>query len=255
MLNRFQSFLREEFKGLPNTKEVSDFKDELLGNLMEKAEELKLKKSMSEDEIYEKCIKSISGFEETLKELKGKPVVVRDVKKVANNLLYVMMYFILLVGVYLAVSFTSNRWGVSWLIIVEGAFLFVATMLIVIAIKAFGQKKYTLARAVSMPVSLIIVTGVFLAVSMLMNIWATSWILFLFLPVFIIAIDIMIAAFAGKNKIIIPETMAGIMLLSVMAYVALGFLGILSWHPYWLIIVAGLFINLGIFAFYLKKKV
>ena len=76
MLSRFQSFLKEEFKGLPNTDEVTDFKDELLGNLMDKAEELKAK-DLSEDEIFQQCVQSIDGYKETLKELKGKPALVK----------------------------------------------------------------------------------------------------------------------------------------------------------------------------------
>lgn len=43
MYERFEEYLSKEFKGLPKTKAVNDFKEELLGNLVEKAEELKAK--------------------------------------------------------------------------------------------------------------------------------------------------------------------------------------------------------------------
>jgi hypothetical protein len=245
MLSRFQSFLKEEFKGLPNTDEVTDFKDELLGNLMDKAEELKAK-DLSEDEIFQQCVQSIDGYKETLKELKGKPALVR--------LLYALMYFTLVIGAYLAVSFVTEEWRLTWLIIVEGAFLFTVGLLGSLSVKAFAKKKYLHFRALAVPISAILVTGVFLAVSMLMDLWKISWIAYLFLPILIIIVDLIIGAFSRPNKIIVPESIALIMLLSVMSYVVLGILGILSWHPYWLIILGGALISLGILAFYLKKK-
>jgi hypothetical protein len=245
MLSRFQSFLKEEFKGLPNTDEVTDFKDELLGNLMDKAEELKAK-DLSEDEIFQQCVQSIDGYKETLKELKGKPALVR--------LLYALMYFTLVIGAYLAVSFVTEEWRLTWLIIVEGAFLFTVGLLGSLSVKAFAKKKYLHSRALAVPISAILVTGVFLAVSMLMDLWKISWIAYLFLPILIIIVDLIIGAFSRPNKIIVPESIALIMLLSVMSYVVLGILGILSWHPYWLIILGGALISLGILAFYLKKK-
>ncbi|MFA6765578.1 MAG: hypothetical protein WCS45_00815 [Clostridia bacterium] len=245
MLSRFQSFLKEEFKGLPNTDEVTDFKDELLGNLMDKAEELKAK-DLSEDEIFQQCVQSIDGYKETLKELKGKPALVR--------LLYALMYFTLVIGAYLAVSFVTEEWRLTWLIIVEGAFLFTVGLLGSLSVKAFAKKKYLHSRALAVPISAILVTGVFLAVSMLMDLWKISWIAYLFLPILIIIVDLIIGAFSRPNKIIVPESIALIMLLSVMSYVVLGILGILSWHPYWLIILGGAEISLGILAFYLKKK-
>lgn len=245
MLSRFQSFLKEEFKGLPNTDEVTDFKDELLGNLMDKAEELKAK-DLSEDEIFQQCVQSIDGYKETLKELKGKPALVR--------LLYALMYFTLVIGAYLAVSFVTEEWRLTWLIIVEGAFLFTVGLLGSLSVKAFAKKKYLHSRALAVPISAILVTGVFLAVSMLMDLWKISWIAYLFLPILIIIVDLIIGAFSRPNKIIVPESIVLIMLLSVMSYVVLGILGILSWHPYWLIILGGALISLGILAFYLKKK-
>ncbi|HHU43500.1 MAG: hypothetical protein QM214_07190 [Bacillota bacterium] len=253
MLSRFQSFLKEEFKGLPNTDEVTDFKDELLGNLMDKAEELKAK-DLSEDEIFQQCVQSIDGYKETLKELKGKPALVRSAKKAANSLLYALMYFTLVIGAYLAVSFVTEEWRLTWLIIVEGAFLFTVGLLGSLSVKAFAKKKYLHSRALAVPISAILVTGVFLAVSMLMDLWKISWIAYLFLPILIIIVDLIIGAFSRPNKIIVPESIALIMLLSVMSYVVLGILGILSWHPYWLIILGGALISLGILAFYLKKK-
>jgi hypothetical protein len=89
---------------------------------------------------------------------------------------------------------------------------------------------------------------------MLMDLWKISWIAYLFLPILIIIVDLIIGAFSRPNKIIVPESIVLIMLLSVMSYVVLGILGILSWHPYWLIILGGALISLGILAFYLKKK-
>src|SRR5690554_1608898 len=129
MINRFQSFLTEKFKGLPYTKDVIDFKEELLGFLMEKAEDLKGKEGMNQDEIFNECVESIVGYEQTLKELKGKPQIVREAKKAAKSFIYILMYFALVIGVYLAVSFVTEAWSLSWLIIAEGAFLLLIYLL------------------------------------------------------------------------------------------------------------------------------
>ena len=41
MYERFEEYLSKEFKGLPKTKAVNDFKEELLGNLVRKSRGIK----------------------------------------------------------------------------------------------------------------------------------------------------------------------------------------------------------------------
>lgn len=254
MYERFEEYLSKEFKGLPKTKAVNDFKEELLGNLVEKAEELKAKGERDEDKVFQLCVNSIDGFKETLKELRGKPMLIKGAIKAANLIVYLVAYLIVLTGVYLGISFAYGNWSESWLIFVVPNFVLAMAYCLALTSSFYRKGKYALGRLLIVPAISLGVVGAYLCVSVLMDMWSKSWLMLLFLPSLILLCDI-IAGFAAKrNKILFAELMAVVTITSVMVYVTLGILGILAWHPYWLIIVGGGAASAIIFAVYLKSK-
>lgn len=242
MFDRFNDYLSKEFKGLPKSREVNDFKDELLGTLMEKAEELK-NTGKSIQEIFELCISSINGFKDTLKAMKSKPIIKKEVASAAKTLLIFSVYLLVLVGAFLAVSFVTGRWGITWLIIVEGVFAGLIVLLLGSAGKGLSRNKTVLPRLSLLSSVAIATVGMYLGVSFWLGIWSKSWIIMLFLPVFLLLADLIIAAAMKKKYEVLGTAVALLPTAATMTYVSLAFLRIIVWHPYWLIIVGAVIID------------
>lgn len=254
MYKRFEEFLNNEFKGLPKTKEVKDFRDELLGTLIERAEDYKNDGIGDEDKIYDMCIKSINGFKGILKELRGKPLLIKEAKKAANNFLYFVIYFVIVAVAYLAVSFTLGHWDKTWLIFIATNFIALIILLAYLATKNYSKGKFILGRTLIIPIPILLIVGTYLVLSVLFNAWNRSWILLLTLPVLVLLTDIIAASFGDKNKFFVFELIAVIMILSVVAYVSLALFSIIAWHPYWLIVLGGVVISSIILAVFLRLK-
>lgn len=255
MYKRFQNYLNNEFKGYPETKEVKDFKDELLGNLVDRAEGYKSSGIMDEDKIFEMCVCSINGFKDTLKVMKSKPILIKGAKTAANLFLYFVIYLIALAGVYLAVSFTIGNWNKTWLILAITNILACMLILIYLCRKAIKNQKFIVARLLSLPVPILFTVAIFLLLSVLYTAWGTAWVLFLSLPATVILADLITASIIGTNRIIIFEIMAVIIFLCVLVYVVLAWFSVILWHPFWLIPVGGVIVSLVILAVNLKKKI
>lgn len=254
MYKRFEAFLNAEFKGLPKTKEVIDFRDELLGTLIERAEDYKNNGISDEDKIYEMCIVSINGFKGILKELRGKPILIKEAKKAANIFLYFAIYLFIVAGAYLGVSFTLGNWDKTWLVFIASNFPAIIIMLSFLADKSYKKGRFLLGRAFILPISILLVVGVYLFVSVLLNMWSTSWLILLGIFPLVLLTDIIAALFGGRNRFLIFELIAIITLISVIAYLALAILSIIAWHPFWLIVMGGVILSAIVLAIYLKVK-
>ncbi|MDD4316288.1 MAG: hypothetical protein PHC84_03905 [Clostridia bacterium] len=254
MFKRFSEYLSKEFRGLPNSAEVTDFREELLGSLMEKSEELKAAGDTDDNSVFNKCISSINGFQDTLKVMRSKPIIKKEVAKAAKTVMYFSVYMLVLVGVFLAVSFVTGNWGKSWLIIVEGCFVGLIILQMLSAAKGLASGKIILPRLALFSSVSLATLGMFLGVSFLMGIWAKSWIIMLFLPVFILLTDIIIAAVTHKKNELFASTVVFVPIAAAMVYVSLGYLRVLSWHPYWLIVLCAVIVDAVIVTFFINAK-
>lgn len=253
MFDRFNDYLSKEFKGLPKSREVSDFKDELLGTLMEKAEELK-NTGRSVQEIFELCISSINGYKDTLKVMRSKPILKKEVANAARTVLYFSVYMLVLIGVFLAVSFITGRWGRTWLIVVEGAFAGLIVLLMLNAAKGLRNNKTFLPRLSLLTAVSIATVGMFLGVSFILGIWAKSWLIMLFLPVFLLNANLIFAAAIKRKYEALGTALALLPMTATAVYVSLAYLKIIAWHPFWLIVVGALIVDAIIIAAAVHSK-
>lgn len=69
MKERFEKYINKKFKGVRETKEVKEIKEELVSDLLEKSKEVK-KKIKDEDKNYEYCIESLGDLFDLVKEYK-----------------------------------------------------------------------------------------------------------------------------------------------------------------------------------------
>ncbi len=254
MIERFEAYLSKEFKGLPKSREVNDLKDELLGTLMEKAEELKAA-GKSDDEVFKLSINSISGFKDTLKVMRSKPIIQKEVANAATKLLYFAIYVLVLIGVFLAVSFLKGGWKITWLIVVEGIFAGLVFMLMVGAAKGLAKNKIVLPRVSLLSAVSLATVGMYLGVSLIMGIWSKSWIIMLFLPTFLMLAELIIDISTKRMRPALATTLGLIPTAAVAVYVSLSFLHIITWHPYWLIVLVAVIVDAIILAVAVRARV
>lgn len=67
MKERFEKYINKVFRGVRDTKEVKEIKEELVSNLLAKSKDLR-KKIKNEDKNYEYCIESLGDLHDLVKE-------------------------------------------------------------------------------------------------------------------------------------------------------------------------------------------
>ncbi len=243
LLEKFKKYLDKVFRPLPDSKEVRDFREELLGNLMSNAIDMQ-KEGYEEDEIYEKCVNNLGDYREHIRALSGNPIaVVRDAR-VQKSVIYTIMFILTCVVAYILVGlFVPGGWAV-------GAYTIFPAMAIVIylyytgniLIRNFALKKHATTGVIFASYYIFAVLLVFLNMILVFDLPAAkSWVVFPSYGMAIMAIHIGMQFLRGK-KPALSAYMALINFTAVEAYLITAVLTGL-WHPYWIIAVAGFVVS------------
>lgn len=259
MIQRFRAFLELSFREIAPTKESEDYKTELLGILMDRSDEMTKNGVTDQEEIYKTCIEQLGDFKANFVNFKSTPDVKKVVKKGLIGVGIGLAYMLVIVTVFLAISFTVAPWSKTWLIPVCGALIGVLALMVYSSVIASRRKHYLATRfmvAVIMTLSILIT---YLCFSVLTpNAWSVSWLLFLFLPILIPGADL-ICCIAMESKTTLISLIVFIITAATMVYVILGITEFIAWHPFWLIPVVAFVIDVIIaivgikFKFFNKK--
>lgn len=167
-------------------------------------------------------------------------------RSVAAGFLGAIAYVLVLVMTYLAISFKTNTWNRSWLIIVVGILFPIAMLLAMSAMKKGGKSKaFTVFSRIMLAFAIMI--GAVLLFLFLFFIGGVekSWIVFLLAVPAVLVAD---AAYAivTKQKFAFVNYMLYIPACASLLYVVLGITGLLPWHPGWMLIVLSVIADLVI---------
>ena len=190
MKERFKRYLEQQFRAIRPTLAAAEYREKMLKQLMDRAQELRIKGMDDEDLIYDMCIEELGDFGATLAAFDEQEHKVANAKR--NAVLGAVCGVgaaLALVIVYLIVSFlVPNSWGLTWLILVGGAFAAVIAVAVVLLVKFGKAKKYVLMRLMPPVVIVLLCVYLFLLLQLVGHI-EMSWLVFL-------AMVVMIAAFA-----------------------------------------------------------
>lgn len=101
-----------------------EYREEVLQNLLDRAQEYKIKGMTDENAIYDLCIDSLGNFKDTLVDFENRlDNVKRAVPRIGARVLTGIAIALFVVIVYLSVSFATRAWDKTWLILVGGAFM------------------------------------------------------------------------------------------------------------------------------------
>ncbi len=240
MKERFKRFLEREFRAISPTLAAMEYRQQMLEQMMARAQELRIKGITDDELIYDMVIDELGDLRSKLvafennnaREKKG------GIRKSTLIIALVIGAIALLTCAYLVTSFAlGNAWGKTWLIMVGGVFAGIVGAALFISVKAFAKEKVLIARA-CIAVSIVLVSVfVFLLLQILFAL-PYSWFVFLVMVIVMLALDTFIAMFSG-NKLRFIELGVFMEVFCVLLYVILGITGLMPWHPGWLLCLLG----------------
>lgn len=237
MKERFKRYLEREFRAIRPTLAAAEYREKMLKQLMDRAQELRIKGIDDDDLIYDMCIDELGDFRATLMQFDEKEHKISNAKR--NAVLGAVcgvgavLAFVL---IYLVVSFVTGEWSRTWLILVGAAFAGVVAAAIVMLVKFGKSKKFVLMRLMPPVVIVLLCVYLFLLLQLVFNV-PMSWIIFLVMVMLVFGFDA-IMAFVTDFKFRWIELPIVIEVLCVMIYVIVGVASAV-WHPTWLLCLGG----------------
>ena len=240
MKERFKRYLEQQFRAIRPTLAAAEYREKMLKQLMDRAQELRIKGMDDEDLIYDMCIDELGDFGATLAAFDEQEHKVANAKR--NALLGAVCgvgAVLALVVIYLIVSFlVPNSWGLTWLILVGGAFAGVIAFSVVLLVKFGKAKKYIAMRLMPPVVIVLLCVYLFLLLQLVAGV-ERAWLTFLVMVMMIAVFD-GVMAFITDFKFRWIELPIVIEVFCVMLYVIIGIAaGAAFWHPGWLLCLGG----------------
>lgn len=153
-------------------------------------------------------------------------------------------YILLLVVLYLGVSFITDNWAQSWLIIIGGITVWV-DFLFSVAVKAISRMRrifHPIARVLIAFNIMLTATFIFLCCLVIFHI-PMSWIIYLAAVILFFAADALFLA-VTKRKLAVINYLLYIPAAMSMLYVILGVLDVIAWDPGWLLMILAVIIDI-----------
>lgn len=254
-LERFKSYLKNLFKLVPPSKEAAELREAMLGDLMSRAMDLKETGLYTDDEIYNKCIESLGDYQPVLNELRLKPLAAVKSPGFQRGLLSILTVALFAVVLYLVLAVSiPGFWGVGAYTI----FPIAAVGILVIATatplqRAFKLKRPFIAFGILSTYSAILCLGLFFILWLGAGISpGKTWVSFTYIP-FLLAVSVAIATKVAKKSLLLP-VLSAVPALAVPVYLTASVITGL-WHPLWIIILAGVLVDIVILIVFLNRKI
>lgn len=246
-MKNFVDYIEEELKGVPDSESLYRYKKELLDKMTERANEI-THSGLSDEKVIADLIRSEfpdlkGGYREYTSKIHAKKKSKANAKILT---LSSIAFVLLLVIVYLGISFLTHLWSLTWLILVGGIFAMLVA-LFGVSIKKISAKKgkYHFGARILLALS-ILLTSTFLFLCLLFfTHLPKTWLIFLFAAAAVFIADGAFAAYT-KQKLAIINYLIYLPIVTTLFYVIFGIIGILPWHPGWMLILLSVFADLAI---------
>ena len=252
MKERFKRYLETEFRAIAPTLAAMEYRQQMLKQLMDRAQELRIKGIDDEDLIYSMCIEELGDFRSTLVAFEEKEHKVENAKRkglfIGVGVVGAVLLFVL---VYLLVSFFTRAWALTWLILVGGAFAGVIAVACLLTVKFGKAKKFVAMRLMPPVVIALVCVYLFLLLQLVFKV-EMSWLIFLVMVIVMLGFDTLLAD-ATNFKFRYVELGVFMEVFCVLLYVILGLTVPDFWHPGWVLCLVGIIASI-IMAIILIKK-
>ncbi|MBR6393105.1 MAG: hypothetical protein IKS12_07435, partial [Eubacterium sp.] len=172
------------------------------------------------------------------------------------NIIGSAIYLLLIIVVYLGVSFVTKAWNMTWAIVVDGVLLWVVYLL------SLGVRKFTsmkrifhiIARAFLAGAIIVSTVAVFLfVVAVTDNTTPNRWLIVIFGLMAMFVFDGLYASVAG-HRLAIINWLLYIPVIATFLFIIIGALAIMPWSVAWIIIPLSLILDLAIILIAIGKN-
>lgn len=253
-MKKVMDYINDSFSAIPDSRSAYKFKQKLIDEVTERANEI-THAGIKDENVIEDLIISEhpdikTEFENAEEEYKHKK---RVKQSLLMNVIGSCIYLLLVVVIFLLVSFISGLWNKTWLILINGLSLYVAYLCIFFIVN-FKYKPLLIRELTRILLYLCVFAfalPIFTTFQVIFSV-PNSWL------VFIAAVMVGFIAdsiYVGK----IGDRFASLFQILyitpffTMIYIILSVLRIIDWHPGWLMIPASLIFVL--LAVYLRLRI
>ncbi|NCA79843.1 MAG: hypothetical protein EOM76_06625 [Sphingobacteriia bacterium] len=235
---KFKSYLINEFKHINPTKAASDYRNDVLKQLLNTAETYKINGVTDEDRLYDLCISSLGDFNKKLSDFD------RPYRKQSHRpyIITILVFYIISVAAYLGISFATRAWNMTWLTFIYATAIVLIFLGAAIIKKGLESKRSAPVRLSVYMIIAAIFVATFLSCLMLVKNYNHSWTLMLYMVIAMLGADTAVCVLM-RHKMTWLVAMFFIQSLTTLLYVGLAVSGIISWSPFWIMPVAGAIIN------------
>lgn len=248
-MKNFLEYVDKSFEGMKETESLYRFKQKLIAEMTERANEL-VNAGLKDDKIIAAIIM------DEYPDLVGKyKATVRNKATMSKKSRTGSLFAVGTIGgifgvvcLYLAVSFLTGAWGKTWMLLVGGIFAVLVLLFVLLAGK-LAKKKGKLgfaSRALCAAAVLLIAVYMFLFTTIIVPV-PGSWVIFILVVPFIMIFD-MILSYSFNKKTGIFSILLYIPVIFTLFYVVLGIAKVLPWHPGWLLILFGVLVDIIVVA-------
>lgn len=242
MITKFKKFLNKVFIFCPKTQEILEFKEELLGVLMEKYAEL-LASGLNEQQSYEACILSIEDYRDTIKALEKRKS--KDSVRTGRTIIALgsIAYIMAVLIIYFSVSFGTGLWSKTWLTFIMGVVVYAICGFGYIYYKSKRSSRFSITRYSILLLTMLVSTLVYLVSSLISSAWNMTWLTYLAAAVVWFILDIAFRIKYHVKEYRDIDTVIITALATVLLYLTVSFTT-KQWAWSWLIILGGIFVGL-----------
>ncbi len=246
-MNNFLEYIESSFKNMKETESLYKYKQKLIAEMTDRANEL-VATGLRDDKIIAQIIMGeypdlVSAYqrEQNTKKKKG-----NFLQRSALAIVGIICFVFGLVVTFLAVSFATGAWSRTWLILVGGIFIALIVAMIIFSSKLIGKTgKFTIPSRLMCIASVFLFAVLYFLVMTLVFHVKGSWISFIFAVPLSLILDVILSVYFNKKTGIL-SVLIYLPVIFTLLYAALSIAGIIPWHPGWLLILLGVFIDMVI---------
>ncbi len=240
-------YIDAAFDSEQERESIYKFKQNLVAELTDRANELTHSGLDDENVIYDLIVSEHPDIKEEYKEeqreLKAKK---RKSHTAVLRVIGSVLYFIAAAVIYLGISFLTDAWNRTW-VFITGAVLVYVTYLMFLSIGALTKRRsvfHPLSRILLALNIFIYATIIFLVLTVIFSVKG-AWLVYIFAVLAMMTADGIYAEKAAERFAIFFH-IAYIVPAAAMFYIILSALNIIPWHPGWIMIPASLIIVLAV---------
>ena len=253
-----ESFIKFIESVLPDNKGndiLYKFKTKKLDEMNNRVTEIKSRGLSNQKVIEDLVISESANVDEEYKAYYASQTAKRNAKKsLILNLIGSAVYLLMVVVLFLGVSFVTQKWSMTWAIMVDGVLLWVIYLLSIGVRKFTSMKRifHIFARLFLAGAVIVFMVSVYLAVVALSDI-NNSWLIVIFGLIAMLLCDALYATIA-HHRLVLFNWLLYIPAIAAFLLIIIGVLGIIPWRVAWLIVPAGLVVDLAIILFAIAKN-